>query len=212
MSNDIAVQLDVLASSPQEINDIQRALQNPCTELIAWSAQRAGREPATIAADVREIVAFKPIENLGDTDPSVNKARRFESVWQGKNWGLVWSHVYFVSRDFPEAIFLAEYWDPCMSYAGKIVIRGGRDIRGTHDGNQRAQGYEWTLLDIFAPYLAEYRNGAEFGSLWDIWLVEMTEAVSNLKSQALEPGRDCGNELSHTASPGQPLDHRQRLR
>jgi hypothetical protein len=38
MSNWVDVQLDVLAASPDEVNQIERALQNPCDELIAWRA------------------------------------------------------------------------------------------------------------------------------------------------------------------------------
>jgi hypothetical protein len=35
-----------------------------------------------------------------------------------------------------------------------------------HDGNQRAQAVDWALLDIFAPFRAEYFDGREFGNLW----------------------------------------------
>jgi len=50
MSNWIDVHLDVLASCPKEINRIERALQEPCDELIAWRAQPR-----------LNIVAFPPV-------------------------------------------------------------------------------------------------------------------------------------------------------
>lgn len=145
MSNWIDVQLDVLASSPEEINQIERALQEPCDELIAWRAQRAGVGPKSIAADIKEVVTFKPVRNLGYVDPSVNKARRFESSWKDKFWGLVWSHIDFVSRDFPKAVFLAQYWDDQMSYGGKMVFHAGDEIRSSRDGDHHAMGREWVL-------------------------------------------------------------------
>jgi len=95
MSNWVDVHLDALASSPEEINQIERALQNPCDELIAWRAQLCGEGPKEIAANVKGIVQFKPVRNLGYVDPSINKARRFEGSWKDKFWGLVWSHCLF---------------------------------------------------------------------------------------------------------------------
>ena len=170
MSNWIDVQLDVLAASPEEINQIERALEEPCQELIDWRAQQTGEDPKEIAGNVKEIVSFKPIRNLGYVDPSVNKARRFENEWKDRFWGLVWSHVHFVSRDFPKVFFLAEYWDDCMSYGGKFVIHAGDEIRSSFDGDHHSQGLEWVLPNIFAPFNAEYALGLECGSLWDEWV------------------------------------------
>jgi len=182
MSNWIDMRLDVLASSPDEINQIERALQNPCDELIAWRAQLCGEDPKEIATNVKEIVTFRPVCNLGYVDPSVNKARRFESSWKDKFSGLVWSHVDFVSCDFPEALFLGEHWNLQASSASRRVIRAGQEIRSVYDGSQRAQGYEWALPDIFAPYRAEYELGLECGSLWDQWLREMQSELADLKA------------------------------
>lgn len=197
MSNWVDMHLDVLASSPDEINAIEVALQNSCDELIAWRAQRAGVNPEDIAADIKEIVAFEPIRNLGYTNPSINKARRFGNEYKDRFSGLVWSHVYFVSRDFPDAIFLVEYWDTCMSYAGKTVIRANRELRHIHDGDQQAQGYEWVLPDIFAPYKAEYYSGEPFGVFWNPWLLAMESALGTLKERYGTPkaGTTCESAL-----------------
>jgi hypothetical protein len=183
MSNWVDLQLDVLASSPEEINKIEMALQEPCEDLLKWVAKKWGGGPKEIAADVKALVTLKPTRNLGHLDPSVNKARRFENEWKDKFWGVVWSHVHFVSGAFPEAVFLGEYFDTGMSYAGKIVIRGGHKIRSVNDGNQQAQGWEWVSPNIFAPYESENHSGAEFGSLWDAWLIEMEGAVAKLRER-----------------------------
>jgi hypothetical protein len=183
MSNWIDMHLDVLASSPDEIDAIESALKNPCAELIAWSAQRSGMEPKDIAEDVREVVTFNSIRNLGYVHPSVNKARRFQSSWKSKFWGLVISHLEFVSRDFPGAVFLAEYRDDQASFGGKIVIRAGEEIRCSHDGDHHAQAHEWVLPNIFAPYETEYELDLEFGSLWNDWLEGMRKELAALTAR-----------------------------
>jgi hypothetical protein len=180
MSNWVDVQLDVLASSPAEINRIERALQEPCHELIAWCAQRSGGDPKTIVADIKGIVSFKPIRNLGYLDPSLNKARRFEGEWKDKFSGVGWSHVHFVSRNFPTAVFLAQYWDDQMSYDGKRVLHAGDEIRSIYDGDHHAQGREWVLPNIFAPFQSEYNLGLECGSLWDEWIEGMRRQLAVL--------------------------------
>jgi hypothetical protein len=182
LSNWIDVHLDVLATSPEEINMIEAALQQPCEELLVWEAKKGGEDPKEIAADVKAIVSFDPKRKLGCADPAVNGTRRFEKSFNERFTGLVWSHVYFVSRDFPAAIFLTEYWNIQVSSAGRKIIRSGSEVRSTRDGNQQAQGYEWVLPNIFAPYLVEYELGLEFGSLWDQWLSEMQSELASLKA------------------------------
>ena len=181
MSNWIDVTMDVLAASPEEINKIEAALQEPCEELLAWVAKKWSADAKEIATDVKALVTFKPTSNLGYDHPSVNKARRFCNSFKERCWGVVWSHVDFVSRDFPEAIFLGEHWNLQASSASRTVIRAGREIRSVYDGSQRAQGYEWVLPNIFAPYQTEYDLGLEFGSLWDQWLSEMQSELASLK-------------------------------
>jgi hypothetical protein len=182
MSNWIELRLDVLASCPDEINRIERALQEPGDELIAWCAQRSGEDPQEIVADIKGIVSFKPIRNLGYVHPSVNKARRFQNSFKDRSWGVVWSHVDIISNDFPEALFLREHWNLQASSASRRVIRAGQEIRSVYDGSQRALGHEWVLPDIFAPYRSEYELGLECGSLWDQWLDEMQSELADLKA------------------------------
>ena len=182
MSNWKHVTLDVLASSPEEINKIETALQQPCEELLAWVAKRWGKGPKEVAADVKALVTFKPTRNLLYTEPSIDKDRRFTNSFRHRFTGIVWSHVDLVSENFPEAIFLAEHCDQQASLAGKIVIRAGEEIRSVYDGNEQAQGFAWVLPDIFAPYRAEHDLGVEFGSLWDKWLSGMQRELASLKA------------------------------
>jgi hypothetical protein len=190
MSNWIDMRVDVLAPSSDEINKIEKALQEPCEDLLTWAAERGNQRVEDIREDVRLIVRLTAARNLGLVDPSLNKARRFESEWKDRHWGLVWSHVYFVSRAFPNSIFLAEYWDTSMSYAGKVVIRANREIRHIYDGNQQARGREWVLPDIFAPYRTEYDIDADFGMFWDAWLLEVEGSVAKLKERYGTPKAD----------------------
>ena len=187
MSNWIDVHLDVLASSPDEINKIEAALQQPCEELLAWVAKKWGGDAKEIAADVKALVAFTPSSNLGYVHPSVNKARRFQNSFKDRCWGVVWSHVDFVSRDFPGAIFLAEHWNVQSSSASRRVIRAGREIRSVYDGNQQAQGYDWVLPDIFAPFRAEHKLGLECGSLWAEWMEGMRRQLAELTERYGSP-------------------------
>lgn len=90
------------------------------------------------------------------------------------------SHLYEVSTEFPAALFLLEYVDMQMSYAGRIVIYAGKMLHEIHDDDQQAQGLEWVLLDIFAPYRAEYDLGVTFGSLWNQWVADMSAQVTRL--------------------------------
>jgi len=188
MSNWVDVHLDVLAASPDEINKIEISLQEPCDELIAWRAQVCGENPKEIAGNVKEIVSFKDIRDLGYVDPSVNKARRFDNEWKDRFWGLVWSHVSFVSRHYPSAIFLAQYWDDQMSYGGKRVVHAGKGICSSYDGDQHAQGIEWVLPNIFAPFRTEYELGLECGSLWDEWMAGMRRQLAGLAERYSSQG------------------------
>ena len=144
-------------------------------------------------------VTFKPVCKLGYVDPSVNKARRFESSWKDKFSGLVWSHVHFVSRDFPAAVFLAQYWDDQMSYGGKRVFHAGDEIRSSRDDDHHAQGCEWVLPNIFSPYKAEYEMGLECGSLWEEWLEGMRKELAELTAWY---GAQAEKELEQKAAVG----------
>jgi hypothetical protein len=182
MSNWIDYNLDVLASSPDEMNRLAERLNRPSQELTSWVAQRFEQPLAEVAEGLKRLLEFKAVKNLGYLNNSVNKARRFRIAFNDKRYGIVWSHLLEASRAFPAAIFLLEYCDEGVSYAGKQVIRAGEVVHELHDGDRQVQGLDWALLDIFAPFRTEYYGEtAEFGSLWLRWLEAVIAAARRLK-------------------------------
>jgi hypothetical protein len=155
MSNWIDYNLDVLAMSPAEISQIAERLNQPSLELVTWIAQRGGQPVSEVAEGLKELLEFKTVKNLGYVHNDVNKARRFRLEFKDKYYGIVDSHLIEVSRAFPVAVFLLEYFDTQASYSGKRVIRAGEIVREIFD-HQQVQGLDWALLDIFAPFRAEY--------------------------------------------------------
>jgi hypothetical protein len=183
MSNWIDYDVDVLTSNPAEINQIAVRLNQPSLELINWVAQKFSQPVRDVAEGLKELLEFKTVRNLGYLDNAVNKARRFSISFKDKYSGVVKSHLSEVSEAFPTAIFLVTYYDMQASYAGKWVERAGELVRQIHDGDQQAQAIDWALLDIFAPFRAEYELGLEFGSLWQKWLADAATAVQHLKGE-----------------------------
>jgi hypothetical protein len=191
MSTWIDYTLDVLAGSPTEINLIAERLKQPSTELVNWASARFGEgDPLSeVAAALRELVQFKAIENLAYVHESVNKARRFHNGFKDRSIGIVDSHLYEISEEFPSAIFLVgEY--PLVEDASSYqrVIRAGEVIRHTYNDTE-----DWSQLDIFVPYRDEYEHGLEFGSLWSEWLEEEVAAERGL-SLGRDPKADAEND------------------
>jgi hypothetical protein len=180
MSNWIHYNVDVLASNPREINLIAERIKEPSDELVSRFAEVCDGDVETVANNLRKLVEFNATKNLGYIQ--VNKAREFHIASKDKYSAIVWSHLIEVSEAFPRAIFLLEYFDMQYSYSGKVVIRAGQVVQQVHDGNQRAQSVDWALLDIFAPFRAEYFDGREFGSLWSEWLDDITACAEDLRS------------------------------
>ncbi len=185
MSNWIDYELDVLASNPAEINQIAARLQQPSAELTKWAAAGFGQTISEVTEPLKEVVGFEVVCNLGHLDPSVNKARRFRNSSKDKYRGIVESHLSECTVTFPAAIFLLTYCDMQYSYSGKYVIRAGEIVQRIHDGRQKAQGMEWALLDIFAPFRAEWDADLEFGSLWGEWLADVITAAKVLKAEEI---------------------------
>jgi len=156
-------------------------------QLEKEAAKEFANNPSAKSAHVdldglRELVEFKAVRNLGYVDESVNKARSFHNTFKDGGSGIVDRHLGEISEEFPSAIFLLTFCDMQASYSGKTVIRAGELVQHIHDGNQQAQAQDWTLLDIFAPFWAEYGNGLPFGSLWNQWVDDVIAAARALKS------------------------------
>ena len=188
MSNWIDYSLDVLAGSPAEINQIAERLNQPSLELANWIAQRDGQPVNAVGEALKELLVFKMVKNLGYVNHDINKARRFSLEFKDKFYGIVDSHLTEVSRAFPAAIFLLEHFDTHASYSGKRVKRAGEVVQEVFDGDQQVQGLDWALLDIFAPFRAEYYGEEhEFGSLWTTWVDAIVSAVKGLKDTQGSP-------------------------
>jgi hypothetical protein len=189
MGNWIDYNLDILANSPTEINQIAKRLNQPSQELVSWVAGKFGQSANEVAEGLKDLLEFKTVSNLGNISNELNKARRFSLAFKDRSVGIVNSHLSEVSEAFPAAIFLVEYFDQQWSYAGKRVIKAGKLIQQIHDGQQEAQAIDWVLVDIFAPFRSEYELGVEFGSLWQKWLAALTVAVQGLKDEQASLGR-----------------------
>jgi hypothetical protein len=137
MSNWIDWDLDVLASNPNEINHISERLNQPSPELVNWVAQRSKQPVSEAVENLKQLLDFKVVMNLGYIDNALNRARRFSlDEFKDKSDGIVRSHLFEISEAFPAAIFLLEYRDSQWSYSGKQVIRAGKVVREVLDGNQ----------------------------------------------------------------------------
>jgi hypothetical protein len=185
MSNIIDYSLDVLATSPEEINRIAARLKQPSSELLDWVAKRDNCKENEIAQTLAGLVSFEPVRNLFYVHESVNKARRFENSFKSRFTGIVNSHMFEVSAEFPNAVFLLEYRDMQWSYSGKKVIYAGEAVQKIFDGNQQSQTLDWVLLDIFAPFVAEWNEGLPFGSLWPKWVEDAKAALKQLEEEVV---------------------------
>jgi hypothetical protein len=190
MSNWIDYDLAVLATSPFEINQIAERLKQPSTRQLNFMATESGQPVSQIIEGLKELVGFRAIRNLGYVDASVNKAREFSLSFKSNYRGVVDSHLFAISEDFPSAIFLLTFRDLQAGISGKKVIRAGIVVQHIHDGDHKSQMVDWVLLDIFAPFWAEYDEGLEFGSLWRPWLDDILATTKELMIPvALEPER-----------------------
>ena len=183
MSNWLDYELHVLASSPSEINQIAERLKQPSTHLSQSVAEKFNQPASEISNGLKDLIQFSATRNLGHLDVTVSKARSFSLSFKDKFHGIVDTHVFEVSEEFPAAVFLLTYYDTQFSYSGKKVIRGGEVIQQILDGKQPAQGVDFCLPDIFAPFQAEYYGELECGSLWQEWLEKMAAAIGKMKDQ-----------------------------
>jgi len=176
-----------LGKSPTEINQIGERLNRPSAQLAKRLTRVRGQPEGEIIKaleDLKELLEFKPVDNPGHQ--SEDKVRRFNASFRDRLSDIAWSHILEVSDSFPVTIFLIDYYDQQWSYTGKIVIRGGEVVQEVFDGDKRSQGLDWALLDIFAPFRAEYFAEQEFGSLWRPWLeAVMTAATRLLKDDSI---------------------------
>lgn len=228
MGNLINYNIDVLARSPAEINQIAERLNQPSFELASWIARRDGQQLNEVTEGLDQLLEFKATRNLGYVANEINKARRFSLSFKDRHYGIVDSHLAEISEAFPNAIFLLECSDIQAGYSGKRVMRAGEVVHEVFDGDQKVQGLDWALLDILAPFRAEYYGEEhQFGSLWNSWVDAAMAAAKGLKDNrgSALPGSasvarqqenvtemesclipDCSNAGAHRAPGGAPED------
>jgi hypothetical protein len=202
MSNSIDYKLEVLASSPTEINQIGQRMKEPSTRFLNRWARRFGEPVSEVRGELNGLFKFETTKNLGYVDPSVNRARQFNLSFKEKHRGIVDSHLFEISAEFHSAIFLLTYRDMQASYSGNKVIRAGEVVQHMRDGDQKVQALDWVLLDIFQPFRAEYYDGLAFGSLWQEWLLKLKAAVGELKDQSSTAGEVGRQMRSHHYAEG----------
>jgi hypothetical protein len=179
MSNIIHYSLEVLGSSPTEINHIAARLVQPSPELVNRVSERFGKPPGEVAENLKTLLEFEVTEDPHNS----GKARDFALSFKDPFTGIVDGHLLEVSEAAPAAIFLLTYYEMQSSYSGKQVIRAGEVVQQIHDREQKAQGLDWVLLDIFAPYKTEYYAELEFGSLWQQWLNDVRSVTEDLAAR-----------------------------
>jgi hypothetical protein len=176
MSNIIHYSLEVLGSSPTEINHIAARLVQPSPELVNRVAETYGKPPGEVDENLKTLLQF---EVKGDPCNSRNECD-FALSFKDLFTGIVDGHLEEVSEAAPAAIFLLTYYDMQSSYSGKQVIRAGEVVQQIHDREHKSQGVDWVFLDIFAPFKAEYYAELEFGSLWQQWLNDVRSVTEDL--------------------------------
>ena len=183
MSEWIDCTLDVVATNPKEMNDIASALRNPPREflLVAFAASERRRPDDVEIEQAREVIAFKTAKDLPHVAEIGNKVWRFENSYRTTCEGVIDWHLSDVSAAFPNAIFLADYCNLGWNCVWKRVLRNGVTERSVSDGDQPAQGIDWVVLDIFAPFRTEYQNGRPFGSMWKKWVDDLVAAANGLR-------------------------------
>ena len=85
----------------------------------------------------------------------------------------------------PSDITFEPHRDMQMSWASREVLRNGTVEWSVFDGHQPAQAMNWMLLDIFAPFRAEYDIGKPFGSMWNEWVSDLAAATDALSRRPL---------------------------
>ena len=111
MANYLTYDLEVLANSSAEINQIAERLKQPSTELVNWVAEKYGKSVKEIAENLRELVAFEATRDaIATGDPEDGpQMRNFEVSFKNNGAsGLVDSHLFEVSKAFPKPVLLLE--------------------------------------------------------------------------------------------------------
>jgi hypothetical protein len=116
MSNTLYVDIDVLAGSPVEINEITARLNTPSNELVDRLFKGAGQTREEVQLGLARILSFSIVRKLGNFNPDLNRALRFRIDIASKRNGVLDGHLFEISTAFPTVVFLIERYDPMYSF------------------------------------------------------------------------------------------------
>jgi hypothetical protein len=176
MSNKPDYVLGVLATSSEEIDRIAGRLKQSSSELGSKVAWKCNSNPEAIDQPLAELVRFEP-NPMEQQESSIN-ARSFTNSFISRCICIVRTHIFEVSEEFPNAVFLLDFSDIGNGRSGKMVVRAGKVVRYAFDWNQ------WVIPDIFAPFKEEWTRGMEFESLWAQWVEDLASAAERLKTES----------------------------
>jgi hypothetical protein len=171
MANNVDYMLEVLATSPEEINRISTRLKQPLPEWLDWVAKSENYKPESLA----KWVSFEGPDVGAD-----ESSRWFKNECYHWNCHIVRSHVFEVSTEFPNAVFLLDVVEMYAFYYSKRVIRAGNIVQRIDDGGW-LNTEEWVLLDIFVPFRNEWESGLPFGSRWANWVGAVKAQLGQLE-------------------------------
>jgi hypothetical protein len=97
MLNSVDYELDVLAGSTLEINEIEERLKEPSWKLISWVVEKFDHPFPGIAGGLGGLVGFEGVRSL---DNGMDAARRFGVSFPAKRCGIVERHLFEVSAEF----------------------------------------------------------------------------------------------------------------
>jgi hypothetical protein len=141
-------------------------------------------DEASIQAE--EVLGFRQEEGTEQDSDRATGSRFAAGIGYGD---VVKDHLRECSAAFPQATLLVEYRSEKYCYAGRMVFHAGRIAVYLSDDLRLAAGFDWTLLDVFAPFRVEGSAGLEFGSLWGRWVEDMRSDLEILRRVAPSSGR-----------------------
>jgi len=183
--------LCVLASDSKEVSDLAVRLNDPSKELRGMLSERL-QLPRTDGFS--EVLDFRVVGNLSTIEAA---ARTFKLTIEDRFRGGLAFHLVEISTEFPGATFLPETVG--TTFSRKQVLREGRWVQELQGSDRANKATGFGILDIFAPFRAEYSAKLAFGSLWETWLDETGGALQQLKSDS--------NSASESLKPPRRRSH-----
>lgn len=177
MPNNSTYVVDVLATSQEELNLITDRLKEPSWELIRSVAKKSHQAYSQTATRLCSVVGFAPVED-GLPTHKMGMVARFSKSLKRFDENVEF-HLYEISKQFPNALFLVECQQVDCSdvrpyYSSKMVVLAGDALRETID---------WMPGDAFTPFRVEYEDGLPFGSLGERWLADLSKTVEVLQRE-----------------------------